>query len=112
MRILFLAVHAPERAPGQRFRFEQYLPYLRQRGVQCDFSWLLDGPRAKVLYSQGNVPRKALLALRSVVQRSLEIPGLRRYDVVFVQREALFIGAPLVERAAKLLGPKLVYDFD
>ena len=112
MRILFLAVHAPDRAPGQRYRFEQYLPYLRERGVQCDHSWVLDGAGAKVLYNRGNFPAKALLGVRTLLKRAIEIPSLRRYDVVFVQREAAFIGGPFVERAAKLLGAKLVYDFD
>jgi glycosyltransferase involved in cell wall biosynthesis len=112
MRVLFLAVHALDRAPGQRFRFEQYLGHLRQRGIECDFSGILDAAASKVLYSTGNVSKKVLLALRSLARRSLLIPSLRRYDLVFVQREALFIGGPFLERAAKALGAKLVYDFD
>ena len=112
MRFLFLAVHAPDRAPGQRFRFEQYLGALRERGIEVDFSWLLDGKRASVLYSSGNIPRKALLAARSVMERALLIPSLRRYDLVFVQREALFIGPAFVERAARASAGSLVYDFD
>jgi hypothetical protein len=29
-RILFVAMHYPNRAPGQRFRFEQYFSYLEK----------------------------------------------------------------------------------
>jgi glycosyltransferase involved in cell wall biosynthesis len=112
VRFLFVAVHAPNRAPGQRFRFEQYLDSLRQRGVVCDFSWALDGADAKVLYSPGNVPRKALLTARLMVKRWLETFKLARYDVVLVQREALFFGGPWLELAAKRNGAKLVFDFD
>src|SRR5438445_91304 len=112
MRFLFLAVHAPNRAPGQRFRFEQYLSSLRERGVQCDFSWALDGDDARLLYSPGRVPRKALLSLRLLVKRWLESLRLGRYDLVFVQREALFFGGPFLELAAKKSRAKLVFDFD
>jgi glycosyltransferase involved in cell wall biosynthesis len=112
MRFLFVAVHAPNRAPGQRFRFEQYLGSLRDRGVACDFSWALDGDDAKVLYSPGKVGRKSALVLRLLLKRWLETFSLAKYDLVLVQREALFIGGPLLEMAAKRRGAKLVFDFD
>jgi glycosyltransferase involved in cell wall biosynthesis len=112
MRFLFVAVHAPNRAPGQRFRFEQYLDSLRARGIECDFSWALDGADAKVLYSPGRVPQKAALVLRLLFKRWLETFSLDKYDLVLVQREAMFVGGPMLELAAKRGGAKLVFDFD
>jgi glycosyltransferase involved in cell wall biosynthesis len=112
VRFLFLAVHAPNRAPGQRFRFEQYLESLRQRGIPCDYSWALGPEDAKVLYSPGNVPRKALLTARLLFKRWLETFSLGQYDLVFVQREAMFAGGPILELAAKKHRAKLVFDFD
>jgi glycosyltransferase involved in cell wall biosynthesis len=112
VRFLFLAVHAPNRAPGQRFRFEQYLDSLRDRGIQCDFSWALDADGASLLYSPGNIPRKALLTARLLVKRWLEVLSLNKYDLVFVQREAMFAGGPTLELAAKRYGARLVFDFD
>lgn len=112
MRFLFLAVHAANRAPGQRFRFEQYLGALRGRGVTCDFSGLLDADGARVLYSPGKVRQKAWLALRALGKRLCQALTLDRYDLVFVQREALFIGGPFLELRAQAVGAKLVFDFD
>jgi glycosyltransferase involved in cell wall biosynthesis len=112
MRFLFLAVHAPDRAPGQRFRFEQYLGSLRGRGIQCDYSWALDADDSRVLYSPGRVPQKALLSLRLLAKRWLETFSVRKYDLVFVQREALYFGGPFLELHAKKCGAKLVFDFD
>lgn len=112
MRFLFLAVHAPNRAPGQRFRFEQYLDSLRQRGIQCDYSWALGADDAKVLYSAGNVPRKALLTGRLLLKRWLESFSVGKYDLVFVQREAMFAGGPVLELATRKHGVPLVFDFD
>jgi glycosyltransferase involved in cell wall biosynthesis len=112
LRFLFLAVHAPDRAPGQRFRFEQYLPALRERGIKCDYSGLLDGKDAGVLYSHGRVAAKALLTVRCFLRRLSQLPSLGHYDLVFVQREAFFAGGPVMERVAKARGAKLVFDFD
>jgi len=112
MRILILAIRAPNQTPSQRFRFEQYLGALERRGAKLDFSWLMDDRDARVLYSPGNVARKAALAMRSVAQRLAETVKFRRYDAVFVQRQAMLVGGAVIERLAKASGAKLIYDFD
>ena len=33
-RILFASVHPPGRVPSQRFRFEQYVDFLREKGFE------------------------------------------------------------------------------
>jgi len=111
-RFLFLAVHAPNRAPGQRFRFEQYLGSLRDRGITCDYSWALGAEDASLLYSPGKIGRKAALTISLVLKRWFERFRLGRYDLVFVQREALYVGGPFLELAAKKHQAKLVFDFD
>ena len=114
MRVLFLADHRPDRSPGQRFRWEQYLPYLRENGVECDVSFLLSPRDDKVFYGAGDVAGKARIALRALDQRRVESSRdyLERYDVVFVHRDALFFGPPIIERRIKKSRAKLVFDFD
>ena len=41
-RLLFVALHRPGRSPSQRFRFEQFLPFLQENGWQCDYAYMLD----------------------------------------------------------------------
>lgn len=114
MRVLFMAKHRPGRAPSQRFRFEQVLPYLRQSGIECDVSYLLSQDEDRTFYGRGDVLGKARVALRSLDQRRVEtsLAYLARYDVVYLQREALFFGPPLLERRIERARPKLVFDFD
>ncbi len=114
MRVLFLAMHRPERSPGQRFRWEQYLPYLRANGVECDVSFLLSQEDDRVFYSGGHAVQKAAIALRALDQRRLETSKhyLERYDVVFVHREALFFGPPFGERRIAKSPARMVFDFD
>ena len=114
MRVLFLADHRPDRAPGQRFRWEQYLPYLRANGVECDVSFVLSEADDRVFYGRNDLWGKAKGALRAFDQRRVESSRafLERYDVVFIHRRALFYGPPVMERRIARARPKLVFDFD
>jgi glycosyltransferase involved in cell wall biosynthesis len=114
VRVLFMAGHRLDRSPSQRFRFEQYLPHLRARGIDCDFSPLLSERDDKIFYSPGRVAQKARIGLSGLARRALEtsrfsLPG--RYQAVYVQREAFFALGPIFEHRAARRVP-LVFDFD
>lgn len=114
MKVLFLSVHRPGRSPGQRFRFEQYLPYLRTQGIECEHSWLLNAADDKAFYGRGSLLPKARVGLKALSIRVRDVlsNALNRYDVVFVAREAMFAGPPLFEELFALEGSRLVFDFD
>ena len=46
--ILFVCLHRPNRSPSQRFRFEQYLSFLKNAGYQTRFSFLLNANEDKI----------------------------------------------------------------
>lgn len=114
MRALFLSVHRPGRAPGQRFRFEQYLGWLRRQGVECEHSWVLDAEDDRYFYGHGAPHRKAWVGLKALGCRArLALSRkLAWFDVALVQREALFAGPPFVEMAVQRAGAGLVFDYD
>ena len=33
-KLLFVALHRPNRSPSQRYRFEQYMPFLKEKGFK------------------------------------------------------------------------------
>jgi glycosyltransferase involved in cell wall biosynthesis len=109
-----MANHRPDRTPGQRFRFEQYLPYLRANGVACDVSFLLGARDEEVFYGSGDLVGKARLAARALGRRRAETTRARLapYDVAFVHRGALFFGPPWIERRIARSAAKLVFDLD
>jgi glycosyltransferase involved in cell wall biosynthesis len=109
-RILFICLHRPDRSPSQRFRFEQYLDFLGENGFQCKHVFLLNAQRDKVFYSQGKVFQKGLILLHSLVILIREA-FFKRYDIVFVQREAFMLGTSFFERRFSKRS-KLVFDFD
>lgn len=110
--VLILCAHRPGRSPSQRYRFEQYLPYLEQHGFTFTFSYLLSETDDKLFYAHGHFPRKVGILAKSVFIRLKDCFRLKRYDVVFVQREALFLGTSVVEHAASVFAKYFIFDFD
>ena len=111
-RVLFVAGHRLNRAPGQRFRFEQYLDHLRAGGFTCELSPLLTAEDDKIFYSRAAAFRKVLVLARCAVRRAKDVRRAQDFDIVFLQREAFFGGWPIFERAFKAAGVRMVLDFD
>ncbi|RYY46152.1 MAG: glycosyltransferase [Chitinophagaceae bacterium] len=113
-RVLFLVPYPVRRAPSQRFRVENFLPYLDQASVSYKIAPFLDTDTFDILYRNGHAFRKVwgvvkgfLLRLKTVL---LEAPA---YDYVFIHREASPLGPPIFEWIlAKVLRKKIIYDFD
>lgn len=111
-KILFIVAHRPGRSPGQRFRFEQYLDYLGEKGFSYDFSFLLSENDDRVFYSQGNYFRKFLIFLKSILLRFSDLRRLKNYDIVFIYREAVMFGSAFFEKRFKKKGARIILDFD
>lgn len=111
-RILFIAQHRPNRSPSQRFRFEQYLSHLADNGYDHEFSFLINAEDDMVLYSKGNLDKKARIMAKSFQKRQNDVKRLDEFDIVFVQREAFMTGTTLFERKFAKSKAKLIFDFD
>ena len=111
-KILFIASHRLNRSPGQRFRWEQYLPYLGQNGFQCDFEYLISPEDDKIFYSPGNFFQKGIIFLKCWIKRYRDTIKAKKYDIVFLQREAFITGSIYFEKRFKKTGAKLIFDFD
>lgn len=110
-KVLILCLHRPNRSPSQRFRFEQYLGYLSQNGYSFDFSYLLNADDDKIYYAPGKIAGKMRIVLKSIFKRLGEVMKAKRYDLVFVQREAFMLGTAFFENAIGKKVP-MIFDFD
>jgi hypothetical protein len=88
-RILFITQHRPDRSPGQRFRFEQYLGHLEQHGYECVHSPIVSEGDDKILYKTGNYLEKARFVRRSMAIRQRDVDRMNDFDILFIFREAL-----------------------
>jgi hypothetical protein len=112
MRILVLTPGLYDTSPGQRFRIEQWMPYWQQEGFQIAFCPFEDEALHHVLYQPGRYGQKAALMLRGFRRRLDLTRTVRRYDLVFLYREACLAGPAIIERLVARTGVPIVYDFD
>ncbi|RAW03498.1 glycosyltransferase family 1 protein [Pseudochryseolinea flava] len=113
LRIVFITPYPQGEAPSQRFRFEQYFPLLEKAGFNISIKPFLEGADWKVIYRPGEWTKKVKLLIKSFFKRSMLIFTLFSADFVFIHREAMPFGPPIIEWViAKILRKKIIYDFD
>lgn len=112
-RVLFISPYPHDTAPSQRFRFEQYIPFLESQGYitkQVSF-WSVKA--WKNLYLPGKIVSKALFLIHAIIKRYLLLFHVRNYDFIFIHREFSPVGYPIaVFIIAKWMKKKLIFDFD
>jgi glycosyltransferase involved in cell wall biosynthesis len=112
MRVLFVATY-PELGPSARYRVVQFLEPLRKLGVEGDFLPLFTNTFYNAFYKPGRYLYKGTYLLGACLKRLRDALAARRYDVVFVQREAAIIGPPFFESIVKHVTKRpIVYDLD
>ena len=110
-RLLFIAAHRPNRSPSQRFRFEQYIPFLEQNGYTCDFSLLVSPNDDLFLYQEGYAIKKIMFLIKTYYIRLQDLLKAKHYDIIFIQREAIMFRSVFFEKTfAKKT--KIIFDFD
>lgn len=112
-KVLVLCPYPTGSAPSQRFRFEQYLQFLDAQGFDLDIKPFIDQQTWDLLYKPGLFFQKTLGMLRSTIRRFSLLFSLRKYAFVFMHREAMQFGPPVLEYIiSKVLKKKVLYDFD
>ncbi|GEO03207.1 hypothetical protein AAE02nite_08710 [Adhaeribacter aerolatus] len=113
MNILFVVPYPQDKAPSQRFRFEQYLRFLEEKNWSYKFASFLDENTWQILYKPGHTRQKVWGILKGFLKRFFLLFSVPAYDYVFIHREATPIGPPWFEwLVAKVLRKKIIYDFD
>jgi glycosyltransferase involved in cell wall biosynthesis len=112
MRILALMPSLFDTSPGQRYRFEQWDPLLRERGVDITYAPFEDEELHALVYQPGMMSQKLRLVTRALGRRLSLLRKVKDYDVVYILREAALLGPPIFERLIHQSGVPIVFDFD
>lgn len=113
MKVLIIAPYPPGKAPNQRFRFEQYLPTLKEAGLIIDYKQFWSDKVWGIFYQKGHFFTKLFGLIAGIGRRFIMLFLVKRYDFIFIHRECLPIGPPIIEFIiARILKKKIIYDFD
>lgn len=111
LKVLALVPYALERAPGQRYRIEQWAPLLVGHGIDVTFRPFLSPRGMDVVHRPGRLRTKATETAAGYVRRTRDRRSLDRYGLLYVYREAAPLAPASFERWL-LDGRRYVYDFD
>lgn len=111
MKIIFFVPY-PSEGASNRFRVQQYLPYLNDRGIKYSLRPFVSSAFFRVLYSPGMRPEKIGHFIASSVKRLGDLVSSLSYDIAFVHREIFPIGGPFFENLLHRSGVPIIFDFD
>ena len=109
MKVLLLCRYHRD-GSSSRVRFMQYIPYLESQGISVTVSPLLYKDYIKVIYS-GKRPSLIRIAF-SYLSRMLVLTNIRKYDVLWIEKELFPIIPAWFERFILLVGKKYIVDYD
>lgn len=112
MKVLALASY-PIEAASTRYRVAQFIQPLAEQGITLTVHPFLDSRLNASLYKRSEWPRTALGIMRAALRRLGDVRKAHQADVLFVQREAMMFGPPLIEWLAMQTGRcPMVLDLD
>lgn len=112
MRVLGLCSYPIESA-ATRYRLAQYVEPLAEKGIDLTISPFFDSSRFEVLYKNQSPIRKILGLGKPILRRISEILKVCEFDLIFIQREAMFFGPAFFEQLFQLIGRcPIILDLD
>jgi glycosyltransferase involved in cell wall biosynthesis len=112
LKVLALASY-PIEAAATRYRLAQFVSPLAERGITLDVQPFIDSRLFASLYRREALPYTALSMMGAMGRRFGDVWRARGVDVLYVQREAMLFGPPLIEWLAMKFGScPMVLDLD
>jgi len=112
MRVLGLASY-PVEAAATRFRMLQFVEPLAQQGIELSVYPFIDSRLHGSLYQRSQWLQTTFGLTLASLRRVRELWRARKADLLFVQREAMMFGPPIIEwLSINLHGCPMVLDLD
>lgn len=114
MKVLVAVPCLPDTSPSQRYRIEQWARLLDEQGVVFHIEPFESTQLNEVRHRRGHFVAKAWAVARCILSRLKWLARFDRtqWDVVFLHRELLPAGPPILEWMLARTGVPIVYDFD
>ena len=110
--IHIIAPYPIGRAPSQRFRFEQYIDFLKQHQYQVHFHAFHSEKGWELIYNEGAFIQKSFYLASCFLKRLVLCFRLINAQHIFIHREMSHLGPPIFEWIlVKILRKKYIFDF-
>ncbi|MCW5970261.1 MAG: glycosyltransferase family 4 protein [Blastocatellales bacterium] len=110
--IAALVPYPQNTTPSQRYRIEQWMPYLVAAGIRVDLFPFADSALLDQLHRPGfRISTASRILLRSM-RRFVDLAHSKRYDAILIHRAVSIVGPAWFERLAARMGRPIIYDFD
>jgi len=111
LRVLFLPLY-PESMPSSRLRVYQYLPFLKNRGIDGTVLPALSEPWFSKFYYSSSKALHFLQYLMEALQNLWRIREARKYDLVFIQKGILSTNLRGFDRLIEKTNSRIIFDLD
>jgi glycosyltransferase involved in cell wall biosynthesis len=111
MRVLFLTLY-PESGASSRYRVHQFLPYLREHGIDCTVAAPFTEDEFTRLRAEAARGRAWRYHAHEYGTRMKQLMSARRYDIVVLQKAVMSVYVKGMVRVARSCARRLVYDID
>lgn len=112
MKVLAFASY-PVEAAATRYRLQQFIGPLADRGISLTVKPFLNSKRFNSLYQRRALASTGLGLLKAAARRVGDVYATRNADVVLIQREAMIFGPPVIEwLSTRIAGCPMVLDLD
>jgi glycosyltransferase involved in cell wall biosynthesis len=112
MEVLALIPNQYGHAPGQRSSIELWESVLAPVGINIHYAPFETKRLHEVLYSPGHYATKVGEMVRAYIERIKLLGDLKRFDAVFVYREAALLGPAFLEKMVARRGLPIIYQLD
>lgn len=99
-------------SPGQRFRIEQWEPFLKQDNITIDYFSFTDDKLREVIYKEGHLGAKIKELFKANLRRVGHALRAKNYDAVFLYRAASMVGPAWIEKFLRWREIPIIFDFD
>ena len=112
MEVLALIPNQYGHAPGQRSSIELWESVLAPVGINIHYAPFETERLHEVLYRPGHYATKVGEMVRAYIERIRLLGDLKRFDAVFVYREAALLGPAFLEKMVARRGLPIIYQLD
>jgi glycosyltransferase involved in cell wall biosynthesis len=109
MKVLLLSRYGTLGA-SSRVRTYQYIPYLKEEGIDVSIAPLFNNKYIESLYEKGT--KKLSIVLSSYFRRLIDLTKIRKYDLLWIEKELFPMLPSWTEELVSVLKIPYIVDYD